>query len=113
QVVEFRDLTSPAGPTFSVALADSISSTSSRVDEPVRAHLTRPISVDGIVALPEGSEVTGAVVDAERSARVKGRARIAIRFDSVRPGTEGGEAYAIRAAEVARTAQGQMKKDAM
>ena len=71
------------------------------------------MSIDGVVALPEGSEVTGAVVDAERSARVKGRAHIAIRFDSVRPVTEGGEAYAIRAAEVERTAQGQMKKDAM
>src|SRR4051812_2777698 len=111
-VEEIRELTIPAGTTLSAALDDSVASSTSRVDEPVRAHLTRPVSVDGVIALPEGTSLTGAVVDAQRSERVKGRARVAIRFDSLRP-AEGGETYTIRAAEISRTAQGQVKKDAV
>jgi hypothetical protein len=111
-VVEFREITVPAGTTLNVALDDSVGSATSRVDEPVRAHLTRPVSIDGLVALPEGSELSGAVVEALRSARVKGRARVAIRFDALRA-PDGGETYPIRTPAISREAAGTMKKDAM
>jgi hypothetical protein len=109
-VDEFREVTVPEGTTLALALDDAVSSATSNVDDPVRAHVTRPVAVDGVVALPEGSEVSGAVVEALRSARVKGRARVGVRFDKVRVADE---SYPIRTAAVTREAAGQMKKDAM
>jgi uncharacterized membrane protein len=41
--------------------------------------------VNGATALPEGSAVNGVVTDAKRSGKVKGRAHVALRFDSVIP----------------------------
>jgi hypothetical protein len=111
-VEQFREVTIPVGTTLAASLDEGVGSATSRVDEPVHAHLTSPVSVDGVVALPAGSVLSGAVVDAEHSKRVKGRAEIAIRFDSVRP-VNGGETYAIRTNEITREARGQMKKDAM
>jgi hypothetical protein len=110
-VEKFRELTIPAATTFTVTLDDSVGSATSRVDEPVRAHVTRPVSVDGVVAVPGGSSLSGAVVEAVRSGRVKGRAHVAIRFDKLRPVADG-ETYTIRTAEITRTAPGEKKKDA-
>src|SRR5204862_224651 len=61
-VEQIREVTIPAGTTLAVALDDSVGSASSRVDEPVRAHLTRAVSIDGVVALPVGAEGWRAVV---------------------------------------------------
>jgi len=109
-VEQFLEVTVPVGTTLPVTLDDGVSSNGSRVDEPVRAHLTRQVSVDGVVALPAGTELTGAVVDAERSGKVKGRARVAIKFDSLR--TADKETVSIRATEVSATAKSSVKKDA-
>jgi hypothetical protein len=95
-----------------VTLDTAVGSDTSRVEEPVTAHLTRSIHVQGQTALAEGSRVTGVVTNATRSAKVKGRAHIAMRFDSVTPRGDD-QRYAIRTASVARTAQGTKKKDAL
>jgi hypothetical protein len=110
-VDQFHEVTIPADTALATVLDTSVSSASSRVDDPVRAHLARSVYVDGFVALPAGTEISGAVVDAEGSKRVKGRAELAIRFDTIRP-AESGESYAIKTAAVTRQAAGQMKKDA-
>jgi hypothetical protein len=110
-VEEFRELTIPSGTTITVALDDSVGSATSRVDEAVHAHVTRPVSVGGRVAVPAGSEVTGAVVEAVRSGRVKGRAEVAVRFDKLRPAADG-ETYTIHTAQITRTAKSEKKKDA-
>src|SRR5262245_53300107 len=94
-VEEFREVTIPAATTVTVTLDDTVGSATSRVDEPVRAHVTKPVSINGIVAVPAGSNVSGAVVEAERSGRVKGLAHIGIRFDKIRPASDG-ETYTIR-----------------
>lgn len=110
-VEQFREVTIPVGTTLPVTLDDGVSSNGSKVDEPVRAHLTRSVTVDGVVALAAGTEVTGAVVDAERSGKVKGRARVAIRFDSLRT-ADTKETVSMRATEVSATARSGVKKDA-
>ena len=77
----------------------------------MHAHLARSVLVHGVTALGAGSRVSGIVTDATRSARVKGRAHIAVRFDALTP--EGSDArYSIRTAAVGRTAPGTKKKDA-
>jgi hypothetical protein len=110
-VDEFREVTIPASTTFTVTLDTSVGSATSQVDEPVRAHVTRPVSIDGIVAVPAGSNMSGAVVEAVRSGRVKGLAHVGIRFDKMRPAADG-ETYTIRTAEITRTAKSEKKKDA-
>jgi hypothetical protein len=107
-----REITIPAGTTLNVTLDTAVGSDTSRVEEAVTAHLTRAIRLQGLTVLPEGSRVTGVVTDATRSAKVKGRAHVAMRFDSLTPRGDD-QRYAIRTASIGRTAQGTKRKDAM
>jgi hypothetical protein len=107
-----REITIPAGTTLNVMLDTAVGSDTSRVEEAVTAHLTRAIHLQGLTVLPEGSRVSGIVTDATRSAKVKGRAHVAVRFDSLTPRGDD-HRYAIRTASVGRTAQGTKRKDAM
>ena len=107
-----RQITIPAGTRLTVTLDTPVGSDTSRVEEAVTAHLTRPIRVQGRTVVAAGSRVSGVVADATRSAKVKGRAHVAMRFDSLTPHGDD-QRYAIRTAPVGRTAQGTKRKDAL
>ena len=109
-VEQFKEVTIPRGTVLAFTLDDSVGSATSRVDEPVRAHLTRPVVLGGAPVVPAGSELTGAVTAAVASHRVKGRAQLGLTFNSLR---DGSETYAIVTPAIVRTAAGQMKKDTM
>ena len=107
-----REITLPAGTRLPIVLDTTVGSDVSRVEEPVRAHLARAVVVSGVAVLPEGSAVSGVVTVARRSGHVKGRAHVAMRFDTVAPrGEEGG--YHMRTQAVARMAPATKKKDAL
>jgi hypothetical protein len=108
----WREITIPAGTQLAVTLDTAVGSDTSRVEQPVAAHLSRSIHLHGDAVLPEGSRLGGVVTDATRSAKVKGRAHVAMRFDSLTP-AGGDQRYAIRTASITRTAQGTKKKDAV
>jgi hypothetical protein len=110
-----RDVTIPAGTQLPITLDTSIGSDTSRVEQAVTAHLTRPIVIHGDTVLPAGSRVNGVVTDATRSGRVKGRAHVALRFDSIVPAGAAGEGtrYRMETTAVGRTAAAQKKRDAM
>ena len=110
--VTTREITIPAGTTLNVALDTAIGSDTSRVEEAVTAHLTRAIQVHGLTVLPQGSRINGVVTDATRSAKVKGRAHVAVRFVSVTPRGDD-QRYTIRTSSAGRTAAGTKQKDAM
>jgi hypothetical protein len=105
-----REVTIPAGTSLPVVLETSVGSDTSRVEESVQAHLARAIMVEGVTALPEGSLVSGVVTDATRSGKVKGRARVALRFDSVSPRGQD-ERYRIQTSSVDRVAASTKKED--
>ena len=107
-----REITIPAGTELPIVLDTSVGSKTSRVEEPVRAHLSRAVSVDGQPVLPDGSIVSGVVTDATPAAKVKGRAHLAVRFDAITP-RGGDERYRIETASVGRTAPAETKKDAI
>jgi hypothetical protein len=107
-----REITIPAGTPLTVILDTPVGSDTSRVEERVNAHLARPVIVAGQTALAEGSRVGGVVTDAKRSAKVKGRAHVALRFDSLTP-SGSDERYTIHTSAVGRTAPGTKKKDAL
>jgi hypothetical protein len=107
----YRDVTIPAGTVLPVTLRTAVASDSSRVEDPVRGSLARSVRVDGVEVLPAGTVVTGHVTEASRSARVKGRARIAFRFNQLDTPGEGGH-LSIRTGVVARQAVATRKRDA-
>jgi hypothetical protein len=107
-----REVTIPAGTTLPVVLDTSVGSETSHVEEAVHAHLTRPIVIRGMTVVPEGSRVSGVVTDATRSGRVKGRAHVAVRFDTLALASDS-ERYSIRTTAVGRTAEATKKKDAI
>ena len=108
--VRYREITIPAGTSLSLALTSGVSSKTSSVEDAVGATLRRAIVVDGVTVVPAGAAVGGHVTEAERSGKVKGRARIGMRFTSLRAN---GERYDIRTASIAREARGTKKKDAV
>ncbi len=105
----FRDITVPSGTTLSIELRTPLASDKSTVEETVQGVLRRALVVDGVEVVPAGATVTGSVTEAVRSARVKGRARLALRFTSV---TIDREPMRMATASIAREAQGTKKKDA-
>lgn len=104
-----RNVTLPAGTRLRVRLDTSHASNTSRVEDSVRGRLVEPVVVNGRTVLESNSEVTGHVVSARPSGKVKGRGYLAVRFSEVR---EDGANYDITTRTWAREAQGTKKKDA-
>jgi hypothetical protein len=106
---EYREVTLPAGTTLRLQLQSAVASDSSAVEDTVRAELRQAVSVDGATVLPAGTALVGTVTDVERSGRVKGRARIAYRFNSL---TYAGERYDIATAPLSHQAEATKGEDA-
>jgi hypothetical protein len=106
--VRYHEYTIPAGTQISVRLANTVSSESSRVEDPVSATLTSPVVIDGARVLPAGSVLRGDVVSVQHAGRVKGRASLGLRFNTL---TARGEAYPI-VARVSRVAPATKASDA-
>lgn len=111
KTLEFREVTLPAGTALAVTLATAIASDTSRIEDPVRATLRTPVSAGGVETLPAGTAVLGHVTSANRSAKVKGRASIGVRFNSIDLPGDGGRS-AITSGTVTRVAPATKKKDA-
>ena len=108
---EYREVTLPAGTVLPVDLTTRVGSDISNVEDAVRGTLRRPVVIDGVQAFPTGTAVVGHVTAAERSARVKGRARIAFRFTTIDPPGDA-ERLTMRTDTVARLAPATKKQDA-
>ena len=108
---EYREVTLPAGTILPVELTSAVASDTSRVEDAVRGTLRRAVTVGGVHALPAGTVVTGVVTAAERSARVKGRARVAFRFTAIDPPGDA-QRMSMRTDTVSRMAEATKKQDA-
>ena len=111
-VPQWRDLVLPAGTTLPVALDTAVGSDTSRIEDSVSAHLTKPVVVEGVTALPEGTSVSGVVTDATRAGKVQGTSRLALRFHSLSP-AQSDARYEIQTSTVARSGPSEKKKDAL
>ncbi len=90
-----RAATIPAGTVLHLRIENSIGSDISRVEQPVRAEVTRPVVVRGQTVLPVGSLAIGHVVAARRAGHLKERSLVSVRFSEVKPrGDE--ESFPIR-----------------
>lgn len=108
-VETFREITLPAGTTLRLDLKTAVASDTSAVEDSVRATLRQAVTVDGRTILPAGTEVVGTVTDVEKAGRVKGRARIAFRFTSLR---HEGERYDVSTNAIAREGEATKGEDA-
>jgi len=104
-----RPIEIPEGTELTMALEATVSSATSHAGDVVIAKLTEPIRLGERVVVPEGSRVMGRVTTAMPSGRVKGRARLAIAFESLE---WKGHTAAIEATGIDITAGSSKKKDA-
>jgi outer membrane lipoprotein SlyB len=108
QAPAMQEVTIPAGTELHVTLLNSLASDTSRVEDAVKGSLAKPVLVSGTTALPEGTQLSGSVMDAQASGRVKGRASLAFRFNRL---VVRGETVDVRTATVTREAAADTKSD--
>jgi hypothetical protein len=106
---DYREVVLPTGTNLFLELRSGIASDTSQVEDTVRARLRRPVSAEGRTILPAGTQVVGYVTDVERSGRVSGRAKLALRFTVVR---HDGDEYEMRTRAIERDADSTKGKDA-
>ena len=82
---QWEEVVVPAESVIGLQLESSISSEFARVEDRVDARVTRDVRVGGRVAIPAGTRAIGSVVLVERGGRVKERARLGIRFNTLDP----------------------------
>ena len=99
----------PSGTDLVLTLDTPLSSETAKVEQPVRATVAKAVVISGMTVIPEGAAVLGNVVAVERSARVKGRALLAVRFNEV---TVAGSDYRISTARITRQAEATKGEDA-
>jgi hypothetical protein len=105
----YREATIPAGTTLPLTLTNAVGSDTSAPEDPVTAELTSAIVIDGRDVLPVGTRLSGVVTEVDDSGRVKGRAMIAFRFNSVRTGNE---QYDVQTAPLSHLAAATKGEDA-
>ena len=73
----------PADTTIPLALRNTISSRTASVGQAIYCETVFPITVGNRIVIPVGSYVKGAVAQVLRPGRVKGRAQIGLRFETI------------------------------
>jgi hypothetical protein len=73
----------PGGTHIPLVLHNAISTRSARPGDPVYFETLFPIMVNGQVAIPAGSYVSGEVTEAKRPGRVKGRAQLMLKLTTM------------------------------
>ena len=106
---KFREITLPEGTQLRLRLRSAVASDANKVEDTVRAELREAVTVDGTTAFPAGAELSGVVTDVERSGRVKGRARIAYRFNIL---NHAGDSYDVATAAISHLAEATKGEDA-
>jgi YmgG-like glycine-zipper protein len=106
---KYKEVTLAEGTMLALRLDTALASDTSTVEEPIHATLRKSLVSDGLTVVPEGTRVTGVVTDVARSGKVKGLARLSVRFTSL---TVDDERYEIRTHTLSREAKSTKKKDA-
>ena len=108
-VPEYREVTLPEGMVLALRLTSGVASDSSEIEDAVGAALREDIMVDGHLIVPAGTELSGRVVDVDRSGRVKGLARVAFQFTTLK---HDGDEYDLRTEAIERFADATKGEDA-
>jgi len=78
-----KEVTIPAGTEVPLILKSAIDTKNTRVGDGVYCQTAFPVVVDNVMAIPAGTYVKGEVVKSQRAGRVKGRAEVLFRFNTL------------------------------
>jgi hypothetical protein len=78
-----KQLTVPAGTEIPLILKSAIDTKNTRVGDGVYCQTAFPVVVDNVIAIPAGTYVKGEIVRAQRAGRIKGRAEIQFKFNTL------------------------------
>ena len=81
--VERREVIVPLGTRIPLSVVNFVSSRNAKAGDPVYLETTFPITVGNRVVIPVGSYVRGTITQVKPSGRVKGRAEMYLRFESL------------------------------
>ena len=82
-VPEYVDLEVPSDSVLGLQVERTVTSDTAKVEDKVNARVTRDVRVGSRVAIPAGSVVNGSVTEVDRGGKMKGKARLAVRFHTV------------------------------
>lgn len=73
----------PAGTTIPIVLTSFLNTKGTQVGDPFYADTVYPIWIQQRLVIPKGSTIKGVVTEVVRPGRVKGKGRLAVRFENV------------------------------
>jgi type IV secretory pathway VirB10-like protein len=79
----YDELVIPADSVIGLQVENAVTSESAKMEDEVRARVTRDVRVRDQVAIPAGSQVEGSVTLVERGGRLKDKARLGVRFHTI------------------------------
>ncbi len=79
----YDELTIPADAVIGLQVESAVSSESAKIEQQVRARVTRDVRVQDRVAIPAGARAEGSITLVERGGRLKDQARLGIRFHTI------------------------------
>lgn len=100
----------PSGTALIVTINQSLSSKTSQEGQTFLGSLARPVSLDGVTAIPKGSGVTGTVLVAKQKGKIKGEGQLSLTLTSM---TIRGQNYSIQTGSLDSTVKGKGKRTAV
>jgi hypothetical protein len=80
---QYEELVVAASSVIGLQIETPVSTESARIEDRVNARVTRDVLVGGKVVVPAGTLAVGSVTLVERGGKIKGRARLAVRFHTL------------------------------
>jgi hypothetical protein len=104
-----QKVTVPYGTALSVRLVDPIDSETNQLGDVFHATLNAPITQDGAVVIPSGSDVQGHLADVKSAGRFAGKSIVVLQLDSI---SLGGQTYNIQTDQYSRDGSSRGKNTA-
>jgi hypothetical protein len=79
----YDELVIPADSVIGLQVENAVSSERAKIEDSVRARVTRDVRVQDRVAIPAGAHAEGSITLVERGGRLKDQARLGIRFHTI------------------------------
>ncbi|MGC2694430.1 MAG: hypothetical protein WA738_01430, partial [Candidatus Angelobacter sp.] len=78
-----KQVTVPSGTEVPLLLKSAIDTKNTRAGDGVYCQTAFPVVVDNVIVIPAGSYVKGEVVKSQRAGRIKGRAQVQFKFNTI------------------------------